>query len=475
MSIQPNYVFVLDTNRKPLTPCKPSLARKLLNAGKAKVFRLYPFTIILNKEIVDNPEPLILKIDPGSKVTGLAILAESNLLWVAELTHRGQAIKASLDSRRSLRRGRRNRHTRYRQPRFLHRTRQSGWLAPSLQHRVETTLTWVNKLSKFAPIKTVAQELVRFDLRHIENPEISGVEYQQGELVGYEVREYLLNKWERKCAYCGVENVPLQIEHIHPKAQGGTNRISNLGLSCEPCNIKKGTQNIEVFLAKKPDVLKKLLAQAKRPLKDATAVNSTRWALFNRLKKIGKIIITGSGGLTKFNRTRLGLPKTHYFDAACVGKTPDISVLANQPLNIKATGHGSRQVCRTDKFGFPSRYVPRFKFVNGFQTGDIVKAEVMKGKKIGTYSGRVAVRSTGSFNISATSGLIQGISHKYCQQIHQKDGYNYGFSHIVCGFNRRHRFPLSTEVTEFPASEVFYESKSSIKEIGNFKASAIAL
>ena len=424
---KPNYVFVLDTNRNPLTPCKPSVARKLLNVGKAKVFRLYPFTIILNKEAEATPEPLTLKIDPGSKTTGLAVLSGCNLIWVAELTHRGQTIKASLESRRSLRRGRRNRHTRYRQARFLNRTRPKGWLAPSLQHRVETTLTWVNKLLKFAPISAIVQELVRFDLQQLENPEISGVEYQQGELVGYEVREYLLNKWDRKCTYCSAENTPLQIEHIQPKAKGGTNRISNLCLACEKCNIKKGIQDIKAFLSKKPDVLKRVLAQAKRPLKDAAAVNSTRWALFNSLKDTELKISTGSGGLTKFNRTRLQLPKAHFFDAACVGDTLELLVLASQPLNIRATGHGSRQMCRTDKFGFPSRYVPQFKFVKGFQTGDIVKAIVTSGKKIGTYSGRVAVRSTGSFNISVATDLIQGISHKYCQQIHQKDGYNYGF------------------------------------------------
>ncbi|WP_242728704.1 HNH endonuclease [Microcoleus vaginatus] len=162
-------------------------------------------------------------------------------------------------------------------------------------------------------------------------------------------------KWERQCAYCSAENVPLQVEHIPPKASGGTNRISNLCLACEPCNTKKGTQDIKIFLAKKPDVLKKILAQAKRPLKDATAVNSTRWALFERLKETGKMIITGSGWLTKFNRIRLELQKTHFFDAACVGDTSNISVLANQPLNTKATAHGSTQMCRTDKFGFPSR------------------------------------------------------------------------------------------------------------------------
>jgi 5-methylcytosine-specific restriction endonuclease McrA len=424
---KPNYVFVLDTNRKPLTPCKPSLARKLLNVGKAKVFRLYPFTIILNKEVADTPEPLTLKIDPGSKTTGLAILSGCNLIWVAELTHRGQTIKAALESRSELRRGRRNRHTRYRQARFLNRTRPKGWLAPSLQHRVEVTLTWVSKLSGIAPIQSIFQELVRFDLQQIENPEISGVEYQQGELAGYEVREYLLNKWDRKCAYCGAENMPLQVEHIQPKGKGGSNRISNLCLACEPCNIKKGTQDIQVFLSKKPDVLKRVLAQVKRPLKDAAAVNSTRWALLNRLKETGLETSTGSGGLTKFNRTRLGLPKTHFFEAACVGTTNELLVLASQPLKIKTTGHGFRQMCRTDKFGFPSRYVPQFKFVKGFQTGDIVKAVVTTGKKIGTYAGRVAVRSSGSFNISTSIGLIQGISHKYCQQIHKKDGYNYGF------------------------------------------------
>ena len=228
-----------------------------------------------------------------------------------------------------MRRSRRNRHTRYRRARFLNRTRTKGWLAPSLQHRVETTLTWVNKLIRFAPIGSIVQELVRFDLQQLENPEISGIEYQQGELAGYEVREYLLNKWDRKCAYCGVENVPLQIEHIHPKAKGGSNRISNLCLACEKCNLKKGTQDVEQFLAKKPDVLKCILAQAKRPLKDAAAVNSTRWALFNRLKETGLPVSTGSGGLTKFNRTRLKLPKTHWLDAACVGQVESL-ICANK-------------------------------------------------------------------------------------------------------------------------------------------------
>jgi len=291
-----NFVFVLDTQKRPLNPIRPGMARKWLTNGKAAVFRRYPFTIILKVEVKVPQEPITLKLDPGSKTSPIALVQGEKVIFGAELTHRGQTIKASLESRRSLRRGRRNRHTRYRKARFLNRTRPKGWLAPSLQHRVETTLTWVTRLMKLAPISSVVQELVRFDLQQIENPEISGVEYQQGVLCGYEIREYLLNKWDRTCAYCGFTNTPLQVEHIHPKAKGGSNRISNLCLACEKCNIKKGTQNIEQFLSKKPEVLKRILSQAKRPLKDATAVNSTRWALFKRLCMTGLPVSTGSGG-----------------------------------------------------------------------------------------------------------------------------------------------------------------------------------
>jgi hypothetical protein len=98
-----------------------------------------------------------------------------------------------------------------------------------------------------------------------------------------------------------------------------------------------------------------------------------------------------------------------------------------KPLLIAAKGHGTRQMCRTDKYGFPTRYVPRNKFVQGFQSGDIVKAIVKKGKKIGVYIGRIATRSTGSFNVSTKDGLVQGISYKYCKRIHRKDGYSYYF------------------------------------------------
>lgn len=422
-----NYVFVLDTNRQPLTPCKPSMARKLLNANKAAVFRRYPFTIILKKTVEANPAPLTLKLDPGSKVTGIALLNNDAVIWAAGLTHRGQAIKADLESRRASRRSRRQRHTRYRQARFLNRARSKGWLAPSLQHRVLTTLTWVKRLMRLAPVANFSQELVRFDLQQLENPEISGVEYQQGELAGYEVREYLLNKWNRRCTYCGKENAPLQVEHIQPRAKGGSNRISNLCLACEPCNLKKGTLDIKVFLAKKPEVLKRVLAQAKRPLKDAAAVNSTRWALFNALKATGLPVTVGSGGLTKFNRTRLGLSKTHWLDAACVGETPSLQVLTTQPLLIAAKGWGCRQMVQNDKYGFPRQGYKAKQKVKGWSTGDIVS--VISGKFAGVNGMRLkTVRFKGQFDIRLSSEKVISVNRNDLKKVHQKDGYGYKFA-----------------------------------------------
>ena len=283
-----------------------------------------------------------------------------------------------------------------------------------------------------SPVQAISQELVKFDTQLMENPEVSGVSYQQGTLAGYEAREYLLEKWNRKCAYCGNKDVPLEIEHIKPKSKGGSDRISNLTLACRACNEKKGNKPVEEFLKGKPDVLKRILAQSKAPLKDAAAINTTRWALLNRLKVIGlssKILSVevGSGGLTKFNRVKRDLPKAHWIDAACVGQsTPEVLKTDGiKPLEIKAMGHGTRQMCRVDKYGFPRTSAKSQKVVQGFQTGDIVKTVVTKGKKIGVYIGRVAIRISGYFNITTSKGVVQGISYKFCRKLHGCDGYNY--------------------------------------------------
>lgn len=403
----------------------------LLSQGKAAVFRRYPFTLIL-KESVRAPkiEPLRLKIDPGAKTTGLAIVNDSTgeVVWVAELQHRGFQIRDALTLRRQLRCFRRNRKTRYRQPRFLNRTRNKKWLPPPLNSRVDNILTWVKRLSSLCQITAISQELVRFDTQQMQDVEIGGVGYQQGTRSGYEVREFLLEKWNRTCVYCGEKDTRLEIEHIQPKSKGGSNRVSNLCLACVPCNKKKGNRDVKDFLQSNPDLLKRILACAKRPLADTAAVNITRWNLYEKLKETGLPIEVGTGGRTKYNRTVQGLEKTHYWDAACVGaSTPEqlITLCEIKPLVIAAKGHGTRQQCRTDKFGFPARYCSRIKFHFSFQTGDIVKAVVKKGKKTGVYVGRIATRATGSFNISTPDSLVQGISHKYCQPIHRKDGYSY--------------------------------------------------
>lgn len=421
----PNFVFVLDTIKKPLNPVHPGQARQLLKQRKAAVFRRYPFTIILKEEVTETPKTITLKLDPGSQFTGIALVEENQVIWGAELQHRGQQIKDALTSRRQLRRGRRGRKTRYRQPRFLNRKCPEGWLPPSLQHRVDTTLTWVTRLLRSCPINSISVELVKFDLQKQENPEISGVEYQHGTLYGWEVREYLLAKFHRTCQYCGVTDQPFEVDHIHPSSKGGSDRVSNLTLACHNCNQAKGNQDIKDFLKGKTDLVNRILKQAKTPLKDAAAVNSTRWKLFNSLKELQLPVETGSGGLTKFNRKRLKVPKSHWQDAACVGQVSDHLVFrTNQPLLIKATGHGTRQRCRPNKFGFPKSHAPKAKFFRGFQTGDLVSASIPKGKFAGKYVGRIAIRFRPSFVLQLPDKKFD-VHPKYLTHIHRNDGYNY--------------------------------------------------
>jgi 5-methylcytosine-specific restriction endonuclease McrA len=415
-------VFVLSSDREPLDPCHPARARKLLKQKRAAVFRRYPFTIILKDRMVAESvtHPHRIKVDPGSKTTGLAVVQEEThvVVWAAELRHRGEQIKHQMTARRQLRQARRNRKCRYRPPRFNNRasSRRKGRLPPSLQSRVENTCTWVERLRRYVPVAALSFELTKFDTQKMENPEISGVEYQQGELHGYEVREYLLEKWGRKCAYCGAENVPLEVEHIVPKSRGGSNRVSNLTISCRRCNLEKGSRTASEFGS--PEVE----GQARRSLKDTAAVNSTRWALFRRLQATGLPLEVGTGGRTKYNRTRLGLPKAHWTDAACVGKSGvDVCVPDGlAPLQIKARGHGRRQRCGTDKYGFPIWHAQRAKKFQGWQTGDIARAVIPQGKYAGVYVGRIAIRHRPRFRLNGID-----VHPKYLKRLQGADGYDY--------------------------------------------------
>jgi len=402
----------------------------LLKQGKAAVYRRFPFTIML-KRAMEQPalQPLRIKVDPGSKTTGIALMndASGEVVWAAELAHRGEQIKRDLDKRRAARRSRRQRKTRYRAPRFQNRRKRTGTLPPTLESRVCNVVTWVRRLLRLCPITAISQELVRFDTQALEHPEIEGVEYQHGTLAGYEVRAYVLFKWNHQCAYCDARDVPLELDHVQPRSKRGSNRVSNLTLACLSCNQRKSNQDVREFLHEDPARLARILAHLQAPLQDAAAVNATRWTLNARLEELWLPVEAGSGGLTKYNHVIRGLDKTHWLDAANVGRSTPASLIIKDivPWHITATGHGSRQMCRMDEYGFPRTGPKQRKRVQGFQTGDLVRAVVTSGTKQGTYVGKVAVRTRGSFNITTAQGVVTDIHHRYCTLIARADGYTY--------------------------------------------------
>ena len=434
----------------------PAVARRLLREGKAAVFKRYPFTIILKREVSD-PETTdyTLSIDPGSRCTGIAITdSENNIVACFELHHRGQAIKKRLSDKAGYRRSRRTRKLRYRQPRWANRSRKApvltpdgwayksfgqsseGWIAPSLMSRVFNIHTWGHRLSKAYPITRLAVEHVKFDTQLMENPEISGVEYQRGTLFESEVWEYLLEKFGRKCFYCGKKDTPLEKEHILPKSKGGTNRVSNLTISCRDCNIEKGNRHQNEIDGELGKRVQSALRAAKKPLKDAQAVNTIRWKIVETLKATGLPIIYGTGGKTKWHRKQAGLPKTHYYDAACVANVPN-SPAPHSVLAIHAVGYGHRgdlgkyQTKQDLHRVFKSPYT-RVESVDDFQKLDIVEMRKRSGEKVvgcinsfdKTPDGRPQKTShqkpTGTNGDGRVSGNVSQL-----RKIQNRDGYAY--------------------------------------------------
>ncbi|MFF0307689.1 RNA-guided endonuclease IscB [Streptosporangium sp. NPDC004379] len=421
-------MFVLDAHGHPLDPCHPARARRLLASGRAVMVRHTPFVIRLRDRVAADStvQGVAVGIDPGSKHTGIAVFTDRDGSrtgrYAIQLDHRGGQIRDKLSARAALRRGRRSRNLRYRAPRFNNRTKPKGWLAPSLKHRVDTTMSWVARLRRWAPVRTVHVERVCFDTHAMSaGRPLEGARYQRGTLVGCEVREYLLAKWGRVCAYCGTQDVPLNIDHIHPRSRGGSDRISNLTVACVPCNQAKSATPIEGFLRGKPTLLAKVLKLAKAPLRDAAAVNATRRAL----EATGLPVASASGGRTKWNRFRTGAPKPHTLDAVHIGHLETVTGRPSTTLVAKATGRGTYARTRADRHGFPRLRLPRTKTVRGFRTGDPVRANVPTGEKAGVHTGRVAVRSTGSFNITTRHGTVQGIGHRHMRVLQRADGYGY--------------------------------------------------
>lgn len=415
-------VFVLNKDKTPLSPCHEARARKLLRKGKAVIHKKYPFTIRLKEQKEINPsykKEYRLKIDYGSRYTGLSILSREDVLWLGEIHHK-TTIKKKLDDRRGHRRFRRNK-LRYRKPRFDNRKRPDGWLPPSLQSRVDNIESWVIKLQKLVPLTHISYENCKFDTQLMANPEVSGVEYQQGTLTGYNVREYLLEKFNRACIYCGVTNVPLEVEHLIPKSRGGSNRVNNLGIACHDCNSDKNNQTPEEFGY--PHIQK----QVNKSLRDSALINATRWKVYEVLVSTGLPVECGSGARTKMNRIQLGLPKTHYYDSVCVGEsTPtNLRFKIKTVLYIKNLGRGQYRRTNLNKHGFPRGYLARQKIFFGFQSGDIVKAVIPEGKKKGTWYGSVSCRKRGYFNINRKKGAVTDVHHRFCQLLQSADGYKY--------------------------------------------------
>lgn len=423
-----NYVFLLNADKSPLGMIHPARARELQDKKKAAVFRQYPYVLILKNQVDSVIKPCILKIDPGSKWTGFAIQCGNEIIFRLELQHRGDMIKSDLQKRADFRRGRRSRNLRYRIERPNHK-KPKGWLAPSLRHRLLTVETWIKRFMRYCPIITIEIEQVRFDTQKMNNPEISGVEYQQGTLWGYEVRQYLLEKWGNECAYCGAKNVPLEIEHIKPKSKGGSDRVSNLTLACHCCNQKKGDKDVSEFVSDKA-VLDKIRVVAKEPLKDAAAVNSTRLAVVETAKKLCNDVKCWTGGRTKFNRFQQGLEKSHSIDAACVGESgSNVKIKTIQALIVVCKGHGSRQARRVNKHGFPA--VQKAKGVFKHATaGDLVRVTLDSDRKNvnkGKYIARVKTPTKRGVEVVINSFRVEISTMKNVGFIQRSDGYTYSF------------------------------------------------
>ncbi|WP_233571263.1 hypothetical protein [Nocardiopsis sp. Huas11] len=205
--------------------------------------------------------------------------------------------------------------------------------------------------------------------------------------------------------------------------------MSNLVLACVPCNRAKADRPVEGFA---PKTATRVLARAKAPLRDAAAVNATRWSLWCALDARLPTHV-GSGGRTKWNRTRNQLPKSHTLDALCVGKLDTVTQTIRTILVTGCAGRGTYARTRPDRFGFPRLRLPRTKGSFGFTTGDLVRAVVLKGKRAGTHTGRVAVRASGSFNITTAHGTVQGINHKHLRLLQRGDGYAYMIREEVGG------------------------------------------
>jgi len=288
--------------------------------------------------------------------------------------HLRDDISSKLTQRRQHRRFRRCCKTRYRPARFANRRRSRGWLAPSLRSKAEATIKTVRFVATILPVQQIKVEVASFDTQKMQHPEIAGMQYQQGELQGYQVREYLLQKWQRKCIYCHKSGIPLQVEHLTPKARGGTDRVSNLALACEPCNRRKGNQAAAEF------GYPEIHAQARVPLRDAAHVSSVKTALVSALREqfgVERIVIT-YGYETKYQRIQvLDLPKSHTNDAVAIACEMGEVVKPRSPVyQMHCIPRGNYQLFN-GKRGEHRVWAP--KKLHGWKLYELVEAKAVRG------------------------------------------------------------------------------------------------
>lgn len=420
-------VLVVDKHKKPCNTISEAYARRLLFKKQAVIYKRFPFTIRLkNDNAVLKDRNYTVKIDPGSKHTGVAIVDNTDkVVMLAEIEHRGHIIKKSLDSRGATRRSRRNRKTRYRPARFLNRTKPKGWLAPSVKSRANNVINFIKKYKKLLNINKVMIESVSFDVAQMTSDNcLIGTGYKKGPLYDTNLKEFIFSKTKGKCIYCGAKAE--EIDHIVPRSKGGSNSTYNLTPACRACNEKKSNMSLKEFGKLMGKNYSRL--EPKKLPKDAAIVQLARNYMIKEIVKLVPNTTSYDAWLTKYNRDELRLPKEHYYDALSVGEVPTkFNFFTNKVLIISAKGRGSRQMCHVDKFGFPRTSAKASKSVNGFQTGDIVKAIVTKGLKQGEYLGRVAIRSRGYFDIKTKNGWVKDIGYKYCRLIQRGDGYSYNY------------------------------------------------
>lgn len=308
-------VYVINKHGKPLMPCKPCKARKLLKDKKAKVVGNCPFTIQLLYGSSGYKQKLNLGVDAGAKTIGLSVTAKEKVLYECEYKLRDDVSKL-LNTRKEARRTRRNRKTRYREPRFNNRvhSKYKGWLAPSIEQRIQTHLSAISDIYKILPIYKVIVETASFDIQRINNPEIIGTGYQQGEQLGFwNTREYVLFRDKHVCQCCkgkSKDNV-LNVHHIESRKTGG-NAPNNLVTLCKSCHTKYHKGELEL-----PKTIKRGLN-----FKDVAFMGIMRWTFYNRLRGMYPRVEMTYGYITKNTRINNNLPKAHYIDARCISGNP---------------------------------------------------------------------------------------------------------------------------------------------------------